>query len=370
MSEEVGAGPGFAYHVAVSSAFSSIDRRRRFYLVASGLGTGSAVITWLIHRHSDAYIALTFPVLTVFLVGVTIALARSAGLVRIGRIVYWFLLIEWLGGAAWNGATTTVALKGVLLMMLAHLAFPTRAALKASLVLVLGSTGLGLAQLYFFPSFGEAAVALGALVRAEVLLALIAIFMHLLARSKEDRATAEAEARQYRDAAYQDVLTGLPNRRALEEIIDRESERANRTGQPLSVLMCDIDQFKSVNDTHGHDQGDVVLQKLAAAVAPTLRSTDVLGRWGGEEFLLIAPATAPHAAEELAERLRVKIQEREFGGGLDITASFGVAGFRPGESRRELLRRADEMLYRAKRAGRNRTEVDHDAAPELTSANA
>jgi diguanylate cyclase (GGDEF)-like protein/PAS domain S-box-containing protein len=154
--------------------------------------------------------------------------------------------------------------------------------------------------------------------------------------------------------AQTDYLTGLASRRAFEHQGHRLVTVAQRYSQPLSLIMADIDHFKAINDEWGHQRGDQVLTDLARLIQETVREADLSGRWGGEEFVLLLPATAPQAAEILAERLRTALAQRDFGIGRAVTASLGVAGLQRGQALTDLHAVADGALYRAKRAGRNR----------------
>lgn len=152
---------------------------------------------------------------------------------------------------------------------------------------------------------------------------------------------------------HTDALTQLWNRYHMEQALDEELSRAQRHGHPLSVIIFDVDNFKGVNDQHGHEVGDTVLKGIASALKDMMRKSDALGRWGGEEFLVIAPETAVADAEDLAERLRMKLADIEFDKVGVVTASFGVTELEPKESRSDVVRRADHALYRAKEQGRN-----------------
>ncbi|WP_243361297.1 GGDEF domain-containing protein [Fundidesulfovibrio terrae] len=154
-----------------------------------------------------------------------------------------------------------------------------------------------------------------------------------------------------------DSLTGLYNRRHVEEAAAREHERSLRTGDVFSVVLCDIDFFKQVNDLYGHEAGDLLLRLVAEDLSREVRPYDILSRWGGEEFLLFLPATGQEVASGIAERIRRSIRERAYsydGRTLRLTATFGVSTVRGGESVTEVIRRADEALYEGKRSGRNR----------------
>lgn len=165
--------------------------------------------------------------------------------------------------------------------------------------------------------------------------------------------------------ATTDPLTGLANRRAFLERARDEVERAAQRGRPMSVVMIDIDHFKVINDRYGHDVGDQVLQRVAGLVRETVREpADVAARFGGEEFVLLLPETGLAAARILAERIRRAFEETPVdtrGGPVSFTASFGVEEFRASLDAgvETALKRADDALYRAKAAGRNRV---HQAA--------
>lgn len=159
-----------------------------------------------------------------------------------------------------------------------------------------------------------------------------------------------------------DHLTGLFNRRFLMEALDKEVQRARRKDGLVALLLLDIDHFKRVNDTHGHLQGDVVLQKVALHIQKELRSYDVAARYGGEEFVTVLPDTSLKEAFNVADRIRLSVQGMRFAGSLSderVTVSLGVATF-PSTLYDDidgLLRAADEALYRAKETGRNRVVI-------------
>jgi two-component system, cell cycle response regulator len=170
--------------------------------------------------------------------------------------------------------------------------------------------------------------------------------------------------------AVTDPLTGLHNRRFLMEALDRELRRSLRSNVPLSLIMADIDHFKKINDTYGHQAGDAVLMTIAAGLSQQLRPYDLVARFGGEEFALVLPETSSELALQIGERLRLGIHEERFaeiGEAVRVSISMGVTTFAGdrGKTVDELIREADQALYRAKRGGRNRVEV---AAPEGPAA--
>ncbi len=169
---------------------------------------------------------------------------------------------------------------------------------------------------------------------------------------------ANEDLRASEHLANTDVLTGLGSRRACEASLRRALNRAATEGTPLSTMLVDIDHFKNVNDHHGHAVGDRVLIDVARVLTSQLRGTDTVGRWGGEEFLVIADGAPIKAALQLADRLREAVAEFPFEHGERITLSVGLAQFLPGDDAHTLLVRADRALYRAKREGRNRSVAE------------
>lgn len=157
--------------------------------------------------------------------------------------------------------------------------------------------------------------------------------------------------------ATSDHLTGLWNRYRMEQAIDQEVSVAERYGRPCALVMFDIDHFKRFNDTWGHDAGDEVLVSVARTVSTYMRETDLAGRWGGEEFIVLAASTGLDGATQLAGRLRAAIEALDIRDYGRVTASFGVAVHRKGEASRDMVKRADLALYAAKEDGRNRVEV-------------
>jgi len=164
-----------------------------------------------------------------------------------------------------------------------------------------------------------------------------------------------AQAFKMEELATHDALTGVYNRRKFNELTAVELERVRRYGEPLSFVLLDIDHFKRVNDTLGHEAGDEVLVALAEVLRDAVRAVDSVARWGGEEFVALLPQVEEGGAVELAERLRLTVRERALAGG--VTVSCGVAQHRPPESADDLFARADRALYRAKEGGRDRVEV-------------
>ncbi|MGB1026667.1 MAG: diguanylate cyclase, partial [Rhodospirillaceae bacterium] len=150
-----------------------------------------------------------------------------------------------------------------------------------------------------------------------------------------------------------DRLTGLYNRSKLDDVLAEELQRARRYGQTFSVILLDIDHFKSVNDTHGHQVGDDVLRALSQVLKDNCRLSDIVGRWGGEEFMVICPGTGLPGAKTLAETLRSRIAAHVCPIAGPRTASFGVTDYQEDAKLESIVERADKALYQAKEQGRN-----------------
>jgi diguanylate cyclase (GGDEF)-like protein len=165
------------------------------------------------------------------------------------------------------------------------------------------------------------------------------------------------DVRELRRLVTQDALTGLPNRMAIQEAFARERLRAERGRHPIAIALIDFDRFKSINDDFGHAGGDGVLRRSSAAIAEALRPSDIVGRWGGEEFLVVLPNTRLETARQAIERALTAVRALHMplkGTRVHTTFSAGVVEMAGNESLDELVERADAALYEAKRAGRDR----------------
>lgn len=188
-------------------------------------------------------------------------------------------------------------------------------------------------------------------------LIIVLIAMGLVLMTKE-----QADVRNH-TLAMQDDLTGLNNRRSIQRILTQQIALARRSQRPLSLLLIDIDYFKRINDTHGHLSGDMALRDVAACLRERLRAQDILGRWGGEEFIAILPDTDVAGARALAEALRRATEQASFtsidGQPIPMTISIGlhVLALPSGNQRDDMIGAADRALYLAKQNGRNRVEV-------------
>lgn len=180
---------------------------------------------------------------------------------------------------------------------------------------------------------------------------------HAVAIVRDITVRKQAEE-QLKQLATTDVLTGAYNRRHFNEVLAAELARSKRYGTPFGMVMLDIDHFKHINDTYGHPSGDLVLTQLSSIIAYHLRSTDVFARWGGEEFMILLDNCAAQCPHQLSEKLRILIESHSFHGVGKVTCSFGVTQFKEGDDQASIIKRADNCLYRAKEAGRNRVESE------------
>ena len=176
--------------------------------------------------------------------------------------------------------------------------------------------------------------------------------------------------RRLQQLSVTDALTGLFNRTGLSASFPLDLERAQRYGRPLSVVLLDLDHFKSVNDEFGHLIGDQVLVEFANLIRATARQVDAVYRWGGEEFLIICPETPPDQVKNLTERILEGVREHRFPTQRPMTVSAGIANLSAGDTMTSLTQRADEALYQAKAAGRDRIHVAQEPSPPRAAAGA
>ena len=186
---------------------------------------------------------------------------------------------------------------------------------------------------------------------------MLILALNAFARLEPELRQIRRSAEQLERLAYHDFLTGIANRRQVEVLAQIALASAQRRQESFSVLMLDIDHFKRINDTYGHYVGDEILRELAARLRGELRESDIFGRWGGEEFIVITPVTAAEEGQALAERLRESLKAKPLAKVHAITVSCGVANYRPGDSLDTLVNRADTALYRAKEGGRDQVFV-------------
>ena len=186
--------------------------------------------------------------------------------------------------------------------------------------------------------------------------AIYGLVLDPIRKEYEKRLQAEGDAKEMSRVAITDPLTSIMNRRGITVGLLDAMAQAERYRTPLTVAMADIDHFKEINDTYGHEAGDRVLKNVAAILSEALRMPDKVGRYGGEEFLIVLPHTNLAQGSKIVERIRASVSKKIFDQGAKkarVTISIGVTQFKPGEDLEQLMSHADKALYDAKKGGRN-----------------
>ncbi len=338
----------------------------RAYLVVIAIVWSFLAILWALNPTLGPFLQVAVPALLIYLGLLLLALAGRLLPVRVvgplallalvavvfSRLVLWRLSI--LPDVGSLGDSMALAVQLAASFPVAFVVFGTRRGLQVSLIIYLAFIGLYgdviIDALLGRASDAASPVALNMAVTYPVLITMI----RLLASRLEQLTTEQARADMLAEQATTDPLTGIANRRRLDDELARLLAQSRRYGQPLSVILIDLDLFKAVNDHYGHAAGDQVLIETVRRLAATVRDADLLGRWGGEEFLLLAPNTDHAAACALAERCRQVIAGSPMPTAGEVTASFGVATHTSDDDSRSLMRRADLALYTAKVEGRDR----------------
>ncbi|MCB1171981.1 MAG: GGDEF domain-containing protein [Leptospiraceae bacterium] len=182
-----------------------------------------------------------------------------------------------------------------------------------------------------------------------------------------NRNLIRAQSARLEQLALHDHLTGLPNRRYMLKSLNTEMERARRYQQNFAIALMDIDHFKQVNDVYGHSQGDQVLMKMADIISRNIRTSDMAARWGGEEFLFLAPHASLSEMRQFMEKIRQLIANQDFGRVPTVTASFGIAQYQSQLNLESLIQEADKALYKAKQSGRNQVQAADGSPTERDS---
>jgi len=240
------------------------------------------------------------------------------------------------------------------LYVVAYLIFDSRTALRISLTVFGLELFVVLAKALTEAPSGPNQAELMWVLRMHAFMGAVIALIYTSSYLKDQLLRQREMAEAMHRLAHTDQLTGVANRRELYAELQKETDKSERYERPLSIIFFDLDNFKSVNDTYGHDCGDGVLREVVGATERVLRTTDRLGRWGGEEFVVLAPETDLQEASRLAERLRVEIANHRSGSAPAVTASLGFAQYEAGDTPETLIKRADQALYKAKILGRNR----------------
>jgi len=352
--------PTEEFSTPLNALSQQIDQRRRWlYLIAAFPGFLSVVLIWLQKHDQEVFIRFTYPFLAAALAFWCIGLLwkriplnlieRSVlittTLFFFSKYIYFLyfhpsLFEQWqeIEAVFWTFAFSFI---------LSYIVFPRGKALQFNL-LFLGMVFV--AGAFRFAELGNNYTL--ELIRLETRIAGILFLVFLLAKAKDDLNRSLAEANRIQEIAYTDSLTLLPNRRGMTALLEEHLARRRR----FAVILADVDFFKRINDTFGHETGDKILRQVGECLHYQLRASDVIGRWGGEEFLILALEEDQKRALYLANRLRETVESYEFTDSLPITMSFGVALSRERDTVKSLLQLADQAMYRAKNNGRNRVE--------------
>lgn len=350
---------------------ASEEVRRRLYLAALGVGAAVLALVWLLTWQRgpyDPYVLYVHPLLLLMCLWTAGWLLAGRPLVVAERVVFVCNVLAIAVQMALALITPEDAALGlasaaywmlVALSILSYLLLSARGALLVSagmygLSVALPWTGLALR--------GRGPGDLPELVRVQLTCGAILVLLYGLAWYREHFLLERGERLTLEALANTDVLTGLPNRRALygavEQLLDATdpTDQASQ-GKPACLVLLDLDHFKGINDRYGHGAGDAVLTQAATRLRGRLRGGDTVGRWGGEEFLIVLPGADAAGGLQVAERLRREVGTLPFPEVGPVTASLGVAQAEPGDDLGRWVARADAALYRAKATGRDRVCV-------------
>jgi diguanylate cyclase len=343
--------------------------KRRAYLIATLSGLPAVFLVW-ISMGPDGLVANTiFSLFVLFYLAYVLALWTRAVSIRLaertmffGVVLFTFVHLSYVLYASVDLADVRTTITEItyttltVLYVVAYLIFDSRTALRISLAVfgleLFAVLAKALSEVPAGPNPAEILWLLRMHAFMGAVIALIYASSYLKVQLFKQREMAEVMHR----LAHTDPLTGVANRRELYSELRKETDESERYERPLSIIFFDLDHFKSVNDAYGHDCGDNLLCEVVRSVESVLHATDRLGRWGGEEFVVLAPETDLREASRLAERLRVEIASHRYRSAPTITASLGLAQYEAGDTPETLIKRADQALYKAKILGRNRAE--------------
>lgn len=334
-------------------------------LIASALGTGLAALAHHWQPNADTLNRWLPGLLCVAYVALSITLWRFpdklisvvwagfvTGLVGIATPAWVFSLAAWQPGAAPLTETLPPISAALLPFLLAMILFtPPRQLFRAALVAWAVTAGPILAWLIGHPDAMLSPRGLDMLITLGPVTLMVVLFIPFHRGMEQRMDQLHQERARAQALAERDALTGLYNRRAGETFL---SNMLSGPDDADALILFDIDHFKSINDNFGHDVGDAVLKEVAARCATLLRKNDIFARWGGEEFLVLIRGSGEAGIVRVADDLRQVVCEAPIEPVSKVTASFGVARFRRGDSMQSWLKRADDALYAAKRAGRDR----------------
>lgn len=367
--------------VARRSGDPTLGLIRRVLLVCLAAGAVAVVVVAVLQRDDPVLRAVSPFLLAVVLLFGWVVLRRPRATVPVSRLVLTGLDVLWLTtmasrlgtgtGGGWDALFPTTFMGLALFVVIGYLVYPTRFAVLHAGALVVAVVAVGTTGLALGPQEPGTAQHVLDVARYAMYLAVLAAMVWVLSRTKEHATRAflvaehaSAEAASMREMAYRDPLTGAANRRRLEDELAYQA-RVVGSGLEVALVYLDLDRFKTINDTLGHAVGDRVLVTVAHVLEQEVRSGDLVARLGGEEFVVVAPGLALDDAREMAERLRSVLPAAiSRVADVRVTASLGVTALRADEEAARVIERGDELMYRAKRGGRNRVAVESDGAAD------
>ncbi len=344
--------------------------KRRIYLIASPAGSLAIGIVWSIEKIQgslSSWDLVVLPTLAITVLILVILLWRRVIHLRSYEAVVYAASVLYSVSEFFSVLSHSILTRGTFtsnftlwipfVYILGFLILSLRRALIFSILYFVSIVAIGIGCLLRFSLSGVQVENISLLAQIYLASLFYIVLLYTITKVQDyynsDRSMVDAMSKM----AMTDPLTKVDNRRLLDKLIQDEIHRVERHPHPLSILLFDLDHFKRVNDTFGHNTGDVVLQEVALLLRQIIRASDPFGRWGGDEFLCLATNTDGKQATELAERLREALQRNPLTRVGIVTASFGVTSYQPGDTPETLVRRADMGLYKAKAGGRNRVEV-------------
>lgn len=342
------------------------DRKRIVYLVSLACGMIILLLSLSLREPGDTFVQVLYPIYAVLFAVVFVIVWREfLPLWKLEIMMFVTIAVLIMSRLAWHFHCAESIDKQLLVLAGGHY-WAVGALVVAGFVMLDYKQGLRAGLIIILLSIIIAGISvtedvIRREVPTEVLVYLLRVHLFLMLflgltsaatvmRQKLQWALIRAEVLD--QWASTDLLTDLANRRAAEQFLKKQASVAGRHGRRFSIIFADVDHFKQLNDTYGHAAGDDVLAEIARILTNSVRESDFVARWGGDEFLMVAPEIAEESAQQLAERCRSEI-DKEPVAGYPVTLCFGVTEFLPEDNVDTMLARADEMLYKAKAAGRN-----------------
>lgn len=340
-----------------------ISRKRRVYLIALVCGVLIFLVSWTIRDPGDAFMEIMYPIFALVLAGflplvwrgylplkqIEIPLLVIAGVMIFSRLVWHFhfsgsiddQLLVLAGGHYWAVGGLAIASFAIFERKQGLLV----GGIIITLSLFLAASGILAESLR---GDGVSRETLIYLLRTHLFLAILLALTYAVTSMRDELHMALTRAELMSQLATTDELTGLANRRAAEEFLNKQAAIATRYDRKFSVILADMDNFKTINDTMGHAKGDEVLVQIARVMANSARGSDLVARWGGDEFFIVAPDTSASNAKVLMQRSREAINGTRIAG-VEVSMTFGCAEFKSGDNLEDVLARVDAELYDEKR---------------------